>query len=342
MTRIVKVSPLVNTILEDAIMYHIRPEDPDYEAKSTEARSPFQEPERFYVDAFKFSSLLVSLVRDLRLHGKNGYTIFILNPKSPLARDQRYGYRVGFSHGELDVLHESTAFQLPESIHNELFRRRGDEELIHQVIPMDNSKQATASERPVASKSTHWVDLTDESQKWAEEYVRRIVKGAGKTEQPVQCNDEDDPLCGFKNNKDEDRKMDIVKLAQRIASDGSVDEKRYLYRVQKFPWTQAECLVDNWVSHSRMAFVDLSAGPFEWGPILARQGLKSWASMPRIDGANLEEILLEQQEEKSLHHDEEEADEEKKQSEDYPQGKVRATPELPFDVSNLAFGIFRM
>jgi hypothetical protein len=342
MTRIVKVSPLVNTILEDAIMYHIRPEDPDYEAKSTEARSPFQEPERFYVDAFKFSSLLVSLVRDLRLHGKNGYTIFILNPKSPLARDQRYGYRVGFSHGELDVLHESTAFQLPESIHNELFRRRGDEELIHQVIPMDNSKQATASERPVASKSTHWVDLTDESQKWAEEYVRRIVKGAGKTEQPVQCNDEDDPLCGFKNNKDEDRKMDIVKLAQRIASDGSVDEKRYLYRVQKFPWTQAECLVDNWVSHSRMAFVDLSAGPFEWGPILARQGLKSWASMPRIDGANLEEILLEQQEEKSLHHDEEEADEEKKQSEDYHQGKVRATPELPFDVSNLAFGIFRM
>jgi len=29
-TRVIRVSPLVNSILEDAIYWHLRPEDPEY------------------------------------------------------------------------------------------------------------------------------------------------------------------------------------------------------------------------------------------------------------------------------------------------------------------------
>lgn len=328
MARIIKVSSLVNTIIENAIMYHLRAEDPEYDPKSTATTDSRINPETFYVDAFKFSSLLVSLVRHLGLGSQNGYTLFVLNPKSAINEDQKYGYRVGFSHQEIDALHGSTAFSLPPSLHSELYKRRGDEELAHQVITDDNSQQTTAPQRPVASKSVHWVDLTSQSQAWAEDYVRRIIKGPDSKQVSTSCSEEDDPLCGFKNNKDEDKNVNIVKLATRLAATGSADDKRYLYKVQNIPWMQAECLVDQWVSHSRVAFADLTAGPFEWGPILARQGAKIATSLPRITGAALEELKLEQEEEQNIHRVSDPGEvSEPTQERDFHQGKQISSKE---------------
>jgi hypothetical protein len=75
---------------------------------------------------------------------------------------------------------------------------------------------------------------------------------------------------------------------------------------------QEDCLVDNWVGHarcvstlglllptciaaplsfvrsntlvgrSRYAWLDLSAGPFKWGPVVAGQGVRSHSTLPRV------------------------------------------------------------
>jgi len=108
-------------------MYHVRPEDPKYEllkikkkkiqslnrnfsyesaSKHVHDTNEHDETTKdmFYVDASKFSSLLSSILHYLKL--SNTYSIFILNPHSPVARDQMYGYRTGFSHGELELLYK--------------------------------------------------------------------------------------------------------------------------------------------------------------------------------------------------------------------------------------------
>lgn len=36
-----------------------------------------------------------------------------------------------------------------------------------------------------------------------------------------------------------------------------------------------DCLVDTWVTNERTAFMDLTAGPFHWGPLIAADGVSS-------------------------------------------------------------------
>jgi hypothetical protein len=110
-TRIIRVSPLINSIIENAIINHLRPEKVDYVHSDEEEShvfetSPLDDPmNRFYVDAHKFSALLTDITRSLKLN--KAYTIFIMNPKKPVDKDQVYGYRTGFSHDELDVLYKN-------------------------------------------------------------------------------------------------------------------------------------------------------------------------------------------------------------------------------------------
>jgi hypothetical protein len=109
-SRIIRISPLVNSILENALLNNIRPESiEDDDAEPHLETSMFDDPtNRFYVDAHKFSALLTELTRALKLN--KAYTLFILNPKKPVEKDQIYGYRTGFSHAELDILFQNRNF----------------------------------------------------------------------------------------------------------------------------------------------------------------------------------------------------------------------------------------
>lgn len=42
------------------------------------------------------------------------------------------------------------------------------------------------------------------------------------------------------------------------------------------------CLVDLWISSERLAFIDLTAGPFTWGPVVGGEGLRSHSSLPAV------------------------------------------------------------
>jgi hypothetical protein len=57
---------------------------------------------------------------------------------------------------------------------------------------------------------------------------------------------------------------------------------RYLYNALVNDWVSEDCLTDLWVSHERFAFIDLTAGPFEWGPVVGGEGVRTTATIPKL------------------------------------------------------------
>jgi hypothetical protein len=104
----------------------------------------------------------------------------------------------------------------------------------------------------------------------------------------VGGDEEDDPSCTFDYYID-GKKLPIVEKAKRIAESGTIYEKKYLRSVQLFDFVHENCLVDMWIGHERFAFVDLSAGPFEWGPTIAGEGIRdrtTWPIVPTLKHKN--------------------------------------------------------
>src|SRR5690606_780539 len=58
-----------------------------------------------------------------------------------------------------------------------------------------------------------------------------------------------------------------------------------------------ECIYENWLSNERFSFIDLSAGPFEWGNLLS--GFKTKNYLPRVP---TDDILTIPQEKKEMEH----------------------------------------
>ncbi|KAH9653519.1 transmembrane protein [Citrus sinensis] len=44
----------------------------------------------------------------------------------------------------------------------------------------------------------------------------------------------------------------------------------------------AECLTDSWIGNNRWAFIDLTAGPFSWGPAVGGEGVRTEFSLPNV------------------------------------------------------------
>ncbi|KAI7744577.1 hypothetical protein M8C21_015990 [Ambrosia artemisiifolia] len=45
----------------------------------------------------------------------------------------------------------------------------------------------------------------------------------------------------------------------------------------------AECLTDTWIGKDRWAFIDLSAGPFSWGPAVGGEGVRTELTLPNVE-----------------------------------------------------------
>ena len=56
---------------------------------------------------------------------------------------------------------------------------------------------------------------------------------------------------------------------------GSEFEKDYIIRLllNKNEMAVEDCLTDNWITSERTFFLDLTAGPFEWGPLIGSEGV---------------------------------------------------------------------
>ncbi len=63
---------------------------------------------------------------------------------------------------------------------------------------------------------------------------------------------------------------------------GSPSDQDYLIKVISQEGIEEECLVDLWMSHQRFSFVDLTAGPFKWGPSISGEGTRTVHSLPLV------------------------------------------------------------
>jgi hypothetical protein len=86
-------------------------------------------------------------------------------------------------------------------------------------------------------------------------------------------------------------------VTRQLASNGTSTEKEYILRIQ----TQGESvfeefLVDTWVSQERVAFIDLQAGPFHWGPSSVGEGVRTLESIPEPPHASETSIFVSQRE----------------------------------------------
>jgi hypothetical protein len=83
-------------------------------------------------------------------------------------------------------------------------------------------------------------------------------------------------------------------MVAELAALGTVDERRYVQQLLRdhSGLIRGDCLVDAWVSHERLAFVDLGAGPLDWGPTVAAQGVKTYESFPRMPADDVVEREL--------------------------------------------------
>lgn len=206
------------------------------------------------VDVDMMGSLFNSLVEYLELH--DAYNIFILNPKRDVKRT-KYGYRRGLSESEINFLKENKDLQsrilqsgsVPES-----------------MLALDKLKRPLYEKHPMAKFS--WT-ITEDSDtvEWynrckdALDNIERLYHGKG-TADTIQSK-----VMQFSSGKNEDLKI----LLEKDLKSG--DHSGF----------HAECLTDTWIGNERWAFIDLTAGPFSWGPAVGGEGVRTELSLPNVE-----------------------------------------------------------
>ncbi|KAL3931723.1 MAG: hypothetical protein SGPRY_001003, partial [Prymnesium sp.] len=81
------------------------------------------------------------------------------------------------------------------------------------------------------------------------------------------------------------------KRAER-AADGHQFARREAIELAMRGGVGSDCLTDMWLSSRRLAFVDLSAGPFQWGPAVGGEGVRTLSSLPDLQSFTEEGPML--------------------------------------------------
>ncbi|KAH8506207.1 hypothetical protein H0E87_013145, partial [Populus deltoides] len=205
------------------------------------------------VDMDVMDALFSSLVDYLQLD--NAYNVFILNPKHDLKR-AKYGYRRGLSESEITFLKEN------KSLQTKILQSGGVSE---SVLALDKIKRPLYEKHPMTAFT--WT-LTEETD--TVEWYNICLDALNNAEKLYQGKDTSDiiqnKVLQLLKGKNEDMKL---LLEKELKSGGFSD----------FP---AECLTDTWIGRDRWAFIDLTAGPFSWGPAVGGEGVRTERSLPNV------------------------------------------------------------
>ncbi|KAI4380228.1 hypothetical protein MLD38_006443 [Melastoma candidum] len=205
------------------------------------------------VDVDMIEILFSGLVNYLQL--ENAYNIFVLNQKHD-QRLVRYGYRRGLSESEIEFIRKNTSLQ------QKILQTKGVPKIVHEL---DNIKRPLYEKHPMEkfawtvtqdADTVEWINICQDTL----DHFEKLYKGkdiADVIESKVQL---------LLNGKDNDMKLLLGKEFKR----GS------------FSALQAECLTDAWIGKERWAFIDLSAGPFSWGPAVGGEGVRTDSSLPNV------------------------------------------------------------
>eukprot|EP01132_Coremiostelium_polycephalum_P005121 gene5121-6375_t len=289
--QVSKVDSLVNSLVEDAIFWHLRSDSRHYN-DGFDTPDEKEREKLFYTNPYLVSSLLSSLSEHLNIH-KRSYTVFILNPNHPETQGtSRYGYRVGFADEELAFIFNNTELTIPKnlsSIHS-------DYEFA-TLLKMNNPPTAGGNLRNPfmeegeivdATTNLKFKDLTKQSGEWAlkmEQLFKQFRQNQSEaTESASNCyygspdGNEDRWICATLEMLEKEH-APILDRAKQILAKGSTFEQLYIALAHQH-FLGENCLVDSWISHKRFAFIDLTAGPFEWGPTIGGNGLKMKFTQP--------------------------------------------------------------
>ncbi|KAL1318872.1 hypothetical protein AAHE18_15G236400 [Arachis hypogaea] len=241
----IEMGEKVTSILERAINVFGRKVDP---AGSGDNGGVLQ------VDLDMIDGLFASLVEYLQL--ENAYNIFILNPKRD-GKTPKYGYRRGLSQPEINLLQENKSLQTKilqsEGIPENILALSKIQRPLYAKHPMTKFAWTRTEDTDIAEWYNIWLDVLNN--------VGSLYQGrdaAGIIEVKT---------LQFLKGKDQDQKIRY----ERVLKSGD------------FSGLQAECLTDTWIGKDRWAFIDLSAGPFSWGPAVGGEGVRTEASLPNVD-----------------------------------------------------------
>ena len=293
--NVIKLAPIVSAIIEDVLMWSIRPDGSSSTIPNFRKSGNFQT--LFYADAFHVSAVLNSLLEFLDLQDES-YTLFVMNPQVPVSEtgNEIYGYRAGLSTSELEQLYSSNLAKLqisrptpppPASASKgtdakpktPFFRRASSPNQIPNTFKLGDIGE---------------IDLVERSQIWGKLFIKEIIGNTAVLNSPHNIEQHNTP----KNAQDEeeflledsslyvyrqplDYQGSVLDFAKSLLANGTMHEREYILHALHDDSLQSDCLVDSWVSHARYAWIDMSAGPFTWGPIIAAEGIHTFHSLPK-------------------------------------------------------------
>ncbi|XP_058213202.1 uncharacterized protein LOC131325133 isoform X2 [Rhododendron vialii] len=206
------------------------------------------------VDVGMMDVIITSLVEYLQL--ENAYNIFILNPKRNM-KMEKYGYRRGLSETEINFLKENKDLQA------RILQSGSVAESV--LVALDSIKRPLYEKHPMEKFAWTITEDTDTIEWYnicqdALNNVERLYQGKD-TADIVQSK-----VLQLLNGKNKDLKL----LMEKVLKSGD------------FSGLHAECLTDTWIGKDRWAFIDLSAGPFSWGPAVGGEGVRTELSLPNV------------------------------------------------------------
>ncbi|KAL7600951.1 hypothetical protein Lser_V15G23561 [Lactuca serriola] len=240
----IQMGEKVNSIFEHAIAVLSRKDDVNHT----------RDERLWQVDVDMMDVLFTSLVEYLDL--ENAYNIFIMNPKRDAKRG-KYGYRRGLSESEINFLKQD------KSLQDKILRAGSTTD---NTLAMDKIKRPLYEKHPMAKFSWTITEETDTI-----EWYNSCLNALNNVERQYQEKDVADiiqsKVIQLLNGKNEDMKLQWAKDLK------SGD----------FSGLHAECLTDTWIGKDRWAFIDLSAGPFSWGPAVGGEGVRTELSLPNVE-----------------------------------------------------------
>ncbi|KAL5699775.1 hypothetical protein ACHQM5_030632 [Ranunculus cassubicifolius] len=205
------------------------------------------------VDVDMMDLLFTNLVEYLQIEA--AYNIFILNPKRDM-KIQKYGYRRGLSESEIHFLKENKELQTK-------IRQSGSTQ--ESFLAFDKIKRPLYEKHPMTKFA--WTTAEDFD---TEEWSNGCLDALNKVEKLYQGKD----TAGIIHSK-------VVQLINGKNEDLKILDKEI--KSGAISGLHSECLTDTWMGNDRWAFIDLSAGPFSWGPSVGGEGVRTNISLPGVE-----------------------------------------------------------
>jgi len=167
-----------------------------------------------------------------------------------------------------------------------------------EQLPADYQGVHGAAQKPGPRGRPKYTDMRDLSQAWAAIYKQAIHDLSYWQRHPAEEPEDElevddiEAEAAYRNEiktllsrpKDKALPADMLfeVMATRMLQSDQDQDRQYIRNSAQDRHTQEDCLTDNWVANSRFAFIDFSAGPFEWGPIVGGKGVRSFRTIPDI------------------------------------------------------------